>query len=77
MDTAVEEDGGAAEGEEVAGAAYFLAGAEGGYGHDVFHCVVCGAAEIAGDFGVERGVGILSSLGLGCSVRSFSAEVFG
>ena len=54
MDAAVEEDGGAAEGEEVAGAAYFLAGAEGGYGHDVFHCFMCGAAEIARDLGVER-----------------------
>mmetsp|Transcript_30698 Transcript_30698/g.64073 ORF Transcript_30698/g.64073 Transcript_30698/m.64073 type:complete len:101 (+) Transcript_30698:34-336(+) len=38
VDAAVEEDGRGAEGQEVAGAAYFLAGAEGGYGHYVFHC---------------------------------------
>ena len=37
VDAAVEEDGGGAEGQEVAGAAYFLAGAEWCYGHDVFH----------------------------------------
>lgn len=38
VDAAVQEDGRGAEGQEVAGAAYFLAGAEGGYGHYVFHC---------------------------------------
>ena len=37
MDATVEEDGGVTEGEEVAGASYFLARAKGSYCHYVLH----------------------------------------